>query len=66
MDSIAYAFLKLGSDESSCFGLIQAKAPRQTTLSQKSELSVTIISCGDDGTDAVYHLVEGDLLMLPG
>jgi len=39
VSSIANAFLKLGSDESSCFGLIQAKTSRQSALSKKAELS---------------------------
>ncbi len=42
MDPITYALLKLRSDKSSCLGLIQAKTPRQTTLSQKAELSVQL------------------------
>src|SRR6266699_6764150 len=66
MYTITYALLKLRSDESSCLSLIQAQTPRQTTLSEKAELSVAIISCEVDGTDVMYHLVEGDLFMLSG
>jgi hypothetical protein len=38
MITIAYEFLKLGSDESSRFGLIQTETPRQALLGKKAEL----------------------------
>jgi hypothetical protein len=43
VSSIANTFLKLRSDESSCFGLIQAKTSRQSALSKKAELSVSMM-----------------------
>jgi hypothetical protein len=38
MNTIAYEFLKLGSDESSRLGLIQTETPRQPLLGKKAEL----------------------------
>lgn len=38
MNTITYEFLKLGSDESSRFSLIQAETPRQAFLGKKTEL----------------------------
>ena len=68
VNSVANAFLKLGSDESSCFGFIQAKTSRQSTLSKKAELSVAIMNdqLWRSEADTLRYLVEGEFFMLPG
>lgn len=66
MDTIADSFLELGSDESSCFGFIQAKTSRQSTLSKKAELFVVTISYGGIGADTIRYLVEGEFFVLSG
>jgi hypothetical protein len=68
MDPITYAFLKLGRNESSRFGLIQAKTPRQAFLGKEAKLCVVLIRC-DHGVevDGVwYNLVEDEFFMLTG
>jgi hypothetical protein len=45
MNSIAYPFLKLRCNESICFGLVQAKTPRQAFLGKEAKLWMMVISC---------------------
>lgn len=63
IDSITYAFLELRGDESSCFGLIQAKAPRQPALRKKAKLMWRSAHEGV-ATNTVGYLVEGKFFML--
>jgi hypothetical protein len=64
MNTIADSFLELGSDESSCFGFIQTKASRESTLSKKAKLFVVKMSCGGVGADAIRYLVKGEFFVL--